>query len=101
MCAVHNFIQEHDKSAVPHHLSSTTRVQLNGDAEYEGDVAFGAEDNDERRDQIAAKMWADYQVRCMEMGLDDDSDDITDMDSEDGSDVSNWGDDDDEDGDDR
>jgi hypothetical protein len=90
LCAIHNFIREHDPSPDPH-LSTTP--DRRGNPEYDDNTNVqvytgAARDNHAKRDEIAIAMWEDYQARRVEMGLDDedgeeDSDEESDNDDKD------------------
>jgi hypothetical protein len=88
LCAIHNFIHEHDTPPDPWLSTTPSR---HGSPEYDGDdmmnpqVYAGTEGNNDRWDEIATAMWEDYQARRMEMGLDEEETD----DSGDGDDNNN------------
>jgi hypothetical protein len=87
LCAIHNFIHEHDTPPDPWLSTTPSR---HGSPEYDGDdmnpqVHAGTEGNNNRQDEIVMVMWEDYQARHMEMGLDEEETD----DSGDGDDDDN------------
>jgi hypothetical protein len=77
LCAIHNFIREHDTPLDPRLSTTPSR---HGSPKYDGDdmnpqVHAGTEGNNNRWDEIATAMWEDYQARRMEMGLDEEETD--------------------------
>lgn len=71
LAALHNFIRIHDPKEIPIIGSGSRNSTGDLDAEEDDHVAqIGREEVDERRDQIAEAMWADYKRICQERGMD-------------------------------
>ena len=91
LAALHNFIHIHDPKEGPVIGSSSRHSQATDDADgqedYVAPVLQGDEEMDERREQIAEAMWADYQRICQERGInvDDPFDGNNDIDEDDES----------------